>query len=86
MKNETRCEKRVFSVELGSKRSLRKASIADGSSDDVLVEGTIGELLEAKFAEGIVLEVIGKEGTLRIDLREDEVKKQQTNQTEVKSQ
>ena len=86
MKDESKRENRVFSVELNSKRSLRNVSLADGSDDNVLLEGTIGELLRATFADGIVLEVVGNEGVLRIDLREDEIKKQVTNQREVKNQ
>jgi hypothetical protein len=72
-------KKRVFSVELKSVRSLKSVSIANGPSDSVLVEGTIGELVQATFAEGIMLEAIGKEGILRMDLREDEIRKQLKN-------
>ena len=61
MMNKSKLEKRVFSVELKSKRSLKNVSIADGTGDRVLVEGTIGELVQAKFAEGMILEVVGKE-------------------------
>jgi hypothetical protein len=86
MENKHRLEKRVFSVELKSKRSLKNVSLADGTGDRVLVEGTIGELVQAKFAEGMVLEVVGKEGIFRIDLREDEISKQLKNQAEVKNQ
>jgi hypothetical protein len=51
------------------------------------VEGTIGELVQATFAEDIILEVVGKNGILRIDLREDEIKKAtEQNRTEVKKQ
>jgi hypothetical protein len=31
--------------------------------------------VQASFKEGIILEVIGKNGTLRIDLTEDEISK-----------
>jgi hypothetical protein len=86
VKTETKCEKRIFSVELKSKRSLRNVSLANGSSDSVLLEGTLGELVEARFADGIVLEVVGKEGVFRLDLREDEIKKGHENQTEAKHQ
>ena len=42
--------------------------MTNGSRDSVLVEGTLGELVRATFAEGIILEVVGKKGTLRINL------------------
>jgi len=87
MENEADGKERVFSVELKSKRNLKNVTLTNGSSDSVLVEGTIGELVQAAFAEGIILEVVGKNGVLRIDLREDEIKKTtEQTQTEVKNQ
>lgn len=66
---------RVFSVELKSKNNLRNVTLVNGSSDNVLIEGTLGELVQATFAEGIVLEVVGKNGVLRLDLGENDIKK-----------
>jgi len=87
MKSKTINKERVFSVELKSKRNLKNITLTNGSSDSVLVEGTIGELVQATFAEGIILEVVGKKGTLRIDLGEDEIKKTtDKNRTKVKKQ
>ena len=75
MQIKTSGKERVFSVELKSKRNLKNVSLTNGSSDSVLVEGTIGELLRATFKEGIILEVIGKNGILRVDLQENEISK-----------
>ncbi|HLC00800.1 MAG TPA: hypothetical protein VJL33_05735 [Candidatus Bathyarchaeia archaeon] len=87
MESETIGKERVFSVELKSKRNLKNVTLTNGSSDSVLVEGTIGELVQATFAEGIILEVIGKKGILRIDLGEDEIQKTiEQNPIEVKKQ
>jgi len=87
MESTTSDKERVFSVELKSKRNLKNVTLTNGSSDSVLVEGTIGELVQATFAEGIILEVVGKNGILRIDLREDEIKKTtEQNRPEVKKQ
>ena len=87
MENKTNNKERVFSVELNSKRNLKNVTLTNGSSDSVLLEGTIGEFVQATFAEGIILEVVGKSGTLRIDLGENEIKKTTNqNQTEVNSQ
>jgi len=87
MESKTINKERVFSVELKSKRNLKNVTLTNGSSDSVLVEGTIGELVQAMFAEDIILEVVGKDGILRIDLREDEIKKTtDKNRTEVKKQ
>jgi hypothetical protein len=72
-------KERVFSVELKSKSYLKNVTLTNGSNENVLVEGTIGELVQATFAEGVILEVVGKKGVLTIDLGEDEIKKT-TNQ------
>ena len=53
----------------------------------MLLEGAIGELVQATFTEGIILEIMGKNGVLRVDLREDEIKrKPQQTEIEVKQQ
>ncbi len=72
---------RVFSIELKSKRNLKNITLTNECSDNVLLEGSIGELLTAKFAEGIILEVTGKDGVIRIDLEETEIQK--TSNTQV---
>jgi hypothetical protein len=66
---------RAFSVELGSRSGLRSVTLANGPDDSVLVEGTIGDLVRAGFAEGVVLEIVGEGGVLRVDLAEDEIRK-----------
>ena len=86
MKSKASSKERVFSVELKSKRHLKNVTLTNGSSDSVLIEGTIGELVRATFAEGIILEVIGKKGVLRIDLGEGEIKKTPNQPGEVKNQ
>lgn len=50
-------------------------SLADGAGEGVLVEGTIGALVSASFEEGVVLEVVGENGVLRMDLGEGELRK-----------
>jgi hypothetical protein len=72
---ETNIKERVFSIELKSKRNLKNFTLTNGNSDTVLLEGSIGELIQATFTEGIILEVIGRDGVLRIDLGKGEIKK-----------
>ena len=74
MENETEETERFFSIELKSKADLKNVTLSNGSHDSVLVEGTIGELAQAMFVEDEILEVIGKKGTLRINLKEKELK------------
>ncbi|MBN1357259.1 hypothetical protein JW988_00665 [Candidatus Bathyarchaeota archaeon] len=74
MGNEMKAEERYFSVELKSKTELKNITLANDSYDSVLVEGTIGELVQAMFVEDVILEIIGKKGTLRINLKPKELK------------
>jgi hypothetical protein len=86
MEHKTGIRERGFSVELKSKRNLKNVTLTNGSSDSALVEGSLGELVQAKFVEGVILEVVGKNGILRIDLKEDEITKPtEQNQTQVKN-
>jgi hypothetical protein len=73
MENEMEEKERFFSIELKSKADLKSVTLANGSQDSVLVEGTIGELVQATFAEGVILEVVGTTGTLRINLKAEEL-------------
>jgi len=64
----TRCGKdeRMFSIELKSKGDVKNVYL-DGD-EKVLIEGSIGSLIRAQFLEDLVLEIIGSNGELRIDL------------------
>ncbi|TFH23536.1 hypothetical protein E4G67_02980 [Candidatus Bathyarchaeota archaeon] len=73
-----------FSIELKAKEYIKTINLTNGTSESVLVEGTIGQLQYAQFVEGIMLEVVGKKGTLRIDLSPEQIKNQ--NRLEVKKQ
>ena len=53
-------KERFFSVELKSKVSLKNVTMTNGGHEKVLVEGTIGNLQQAGFTEGLVLEMSGK--------------------------
>lgn len=87
MKSKTESKERVFSVELKSKGQLKNVTLTNGAGESVFVEGTIGKLVQATFEDGIVLEVVGDKGILRLDLREDEIKKTASqNRAEVKRQ
>ena len=65
---------RVFTVELKSKAALTSASLGNGTQEGVLIEGTLGTLTSAAFLDGVVLEVVGAQGVLRVDLRSDELR------------
>ena len=73
---------RFFSVELKSKVNLKNVTLTNGGQENVLVEGTIGELRNAEFSDDIVLVIVGDQGTLRVNLTQDEIKKRQTQEKE----
>jgi len=56
----------MFSIELRSKGDVRNATLE--GDDRVFIEGSIGTLVRAHFVEDLVLEVIGSNGELRVDL------------------
>ena len=63
-----------FSVELKSRASLKNVTMTNGGHENVLVEGSIGELQSASFDDDIVLKVFGDKGILSINLTPDEIK------------
>lgn len=79
---QTKGEKkaRVFTVELKSRDSVKHVTLSNGSQG-VLIEGTLGGLKRAEFVDGVVLEVAGENGVLRVDLtRNDLAKHAQRNE------
>ena len=67
---------RFFSIELNSKHQIKNMTMTEEQKESTLIEGTIGNLIEATFTEGIVLEVTGTKGTLRLDLQAKEISQQ----------
>ena len=74
-------KERFFSLELKSKLDLKSVCIPNEARENVLVEGTIGKLVQIGFAEGVVLEIRGEKGVLQIDITEDEVTQSKTKET-----
>ena len=58
-----------------SKRFVKSISISDESHDRVLFEGNLGELMDLSLVEGDVLEFVGVNGVLRVDLTLDQLKR-----------
>jgi len=76
-------KERFFLVELKSKVNLKNVTVRDSSQENVLVEGTIGKLQHAEFADGVVLEVFGDKGVLRVNLTIEDIKKREKKEKEV---
>lgn len=65
----------AFSVELKSKEYMKHVSMSNDAKDKVLIEGFLGELEEINTIEGVMLEIKGGNGILRMDLKEKELRK-----------
>jgi len=60
----------AFSIEMASRAHMRKIMISNDRGDGVLLEGYLGEIEEVSFVEGVILELRGANGTLRVDVEE----------------
>jgi hypothetical protein len=80
---EKTSKERFFTVELKSKVNLKNITLTNGGHENVLVEGTIGVLQHAGFAEDIILEIVGDKGVLRINLSQDEIKPREKQEREM---
>ena len=62
-----------FSVGLKSKECVKQISFSSNGCNSVLVEGFLGKLEKISMVEELVLEITGVNGTLRIDMKKDEL-------------
>jgi hypothetical protein len=63
---------RGFTLELKSRGHVKSVAVPNGVKG-VLIEGTLGTLKHANFIDGVVLEVMGENGVLRVDLAREEL-------------
>ena len=68
-------DEHVFSIELKSKEHVKRLVMPNENGGNVLIEGFLGKLQDLSFTEGIMLEIQGTNGTLRMDLKEEELKR-----------
>ena len=74
VKGMARAKEHGFSVEMKSKEYVRRMSVSDNPRDAVIFEGFLGEIEEMGMVEEVILEIRAANGTLRIDLSEEELK------------
>lgn len=67
--------KQTFSAVLDSKKQVKNITLSDDINQKVFFEADIGQLEQVKFTEGLLLEIIGTKGVLRIDLPVDALRK-----------
>ena len=65
-------QEHMFSIELNSSRYVKNLSLATDCDEGVLMEGFLGEIEDIDFTEGIMLEINGTKGVLRMDLSKKE--------------
>ncbi len=65
----------MFSIELKSKEFVKSLTLQSAEGGSVLIEGFLGKLENVNFTEGLMLEIQGVNGSLRMDLSEDELKR-----------
>ncbi len=70
---DDRCDEHSFSIELKSKKYVKTIALTNKTQNRILLEGSLGELEEITLIEGRVVELKGANGTLRLDICEDEL-------------
>jgi len=66
---DDRCDEHSFSIELKSKKHIKNITL----TNRILIEGSLGKLEEITLIEGRVVKLKGANGTLRLDICEDEL-------------
>jgi hypothetical protein len=70
-----RTEKHSFSVEMKSEQCVKKMSFLDKENGKVFFEGFLGELKNIAIVEGVMLEIEGRNGVLKLDITQQEMEK-----------
>ena len=70
-----KAEGHMFSIMLKSKNHVKSLSLPHDKGGNVLIEGFLGKLENLNFTEGLMLEINGANGSLRMDFSEKELKR-----------
>ena len=70
-----RAKEHSFSIELKSEQCVRRMSFLDEEKGTVFFEGFLGELRNVAMVEGVMLEIEGKNGVLKLDITQKEMEK-----------
>jgi len=70
-----RAKEHSFSVEMKSERCVRKISFLDEENGHVFFEGFLGDLESIALVEGVMLEIEGRNGVLKLDITRHEIEK-----------
>jgi hypothetical protein len=64
-----------FSIEMKSKNHVKRITLSNNDHEGVLFEGNLGEIERLAFVNGILLEIKGVNGVLRVDLSQRDLAK-----------
>jgi hypothetical protein len=67
--------KHAFSIEMKSEQCVRRMSFLDKENGKVFFEGFLGELTNVIMVEGVMLEIEGRNGVLKLDITQQEMEK-----------
>ena len=62
-----------FSVEMKSEKNVQKMFFAGKEDNHVFFEGSLGKLTNIFMVEGMMLQIEGVNGTLRMDISKEEL-------------
>ena len=68
-----RVEEHSFSVEIKSEKAVRKMSLSENENEHFFFEGYLGKLENVSVIEGMMLQIDGVNGTLRLDITKQEL-------------
>ena len=65
----------LFSVVMSSKKFVKQVTLSNESRNGVYFEGFLGDIVEICYVNGGMLEIRGINGTFRIDISKEKVRK-----------
>jgi hypothetical protein len=68
-------DQHLFSIELKSKDFIKNLALQTNEAGEVLIEGFLGKLENLNLTEGLMLEINGVNGSLKMDLTEVELER-----------
>lgn len=74
-RNKKNTGSHLFSIELVSRDHVKCLVLPTENDAKVLIEGFLGDIEALGIIEGVMLEINGSNGTLKMDLSEDEISK-----------
>jgi len=68
-----RIEEHAFSVEIKSGQYVKRMSFLEREADHFFFEGFLGRLQSVSLIEDLMLEIVGVNGVLRVDITQKEI-------------